>query len=440
MPMSNNPTLYTARQCSAPSSTPPGPDLAVANSTPVPDIGRRRLLTHMVLPCLLPLGIVACGPQDVKTQRTRMADGTEDIWIGLAWPLSHPRRTLRNGMELALDEINAKGGVLKRRLRLRSADDKRSVDEGMRVAQTFVNDTSMVAAVAHIDTYIATQVAPTYHFSGMLMLSPGALDMALTEKNHPMVFRNTPNQHAVGAALANHAADSNYKRVAVYYSNDSSGRDLVSAFETQARLRRVEVVDRRSYNPVGSDHARVFEEWRELQRFDAILLAGDLPLAAEILRVLRQTGLKQAVLGGMGLDGRELTDLAGPAAEGVVAVSVFHPDMPLPNGQDFLRAYRKRYRSAPDAAAALGYDTLQMLAFAIEQAGSAQPERIAQALRRLKAWQGVTGPFSFDDRGDLHIRPLVLTQVREGHAVYLGSMDEHKCKIRRSSEGLVKEC
>lgn len=401
---------------------------------------RRRFLHRMLLASVLPWGLQACRAPDLVAERLQQADGVGDLWVGLSWPLQHPKRTLRNGMELALDDINAKGGVLGRRLRMQSADDERSVDQGMLVAQQFAQNRAMIAAVAHLDTHIATQVAPTYAFNGMLMMSPGALDMELTRKNQRMVFRSIPNQHVVGTALANHMARVERHRVVVYYSNDNGGRDLVSAFEAQARLRRIEVVDRRPFNPVGSDHTLVFEEWRELHSFDAILLAGSSPQGAEILRLLRQTGLRQPVFGGMEFDGHELIDLAGEAAEGLVAVSVFHPDMPLAHAQGFMRAYRKRYRTQPDATAAIGHDTLQLLAEAIRQAKSARPERIAQALRHLKPWAGITGSFSFDDQGDLHSRPVVLNQVRDGAWVYLNTQGEYTCKVRRSSEGLIKEC
>lgn len=407
-----------------------------------PSLPRRRALNRLMLAALTPAGLAltGCGEPDLKERRLQHARGQGDLLIGLAWPMHHPKRTLRNGVELAIDEINAAGGVLGRRLRLKLADDERSVERGMVIAEQFVNNPAMIAVLAHLDTYVATQVAPTYMFNGMLMLSPGAMGLDLTRKGLDKVFRTYPSEEVVATMLANHATASSYGRVVVYYSNDSSGHDLVHVFEHQARERGVTVVDRRSYNAMGSDHRLVFEEWRDMHRFDAIFLAGTLPIGAEIIRLMRQVGLKQPIFGNTGLDGNELATLGGEAAEGVVVPTVFQVEMPTQPAQDFVRTYRKRYRVKPGASAAIGYDTVQLLAEAMRQARSAEPPRIAAALRDMKPWAGVTGSFDFDEQGDLRTRAMVLKVVRKGAWTYLGTMDDSRCKLHRSSDGLIKRC
>ena len=407
-----------------------------------PLLPRRHALNRLMLAALTPAGLAlaGCGQPEPKEQRLQHARGQGDLLIGLAWPMHHPKRTLRNGVELAIDEINAAGGVLGRRLRLKVADDERSVERGMVIAEQFVNNPAMVAVLAHLDTYVATQVAPTYMFNGMLMLSPGAMGLELTRKGLDKVFRTYPSEEVVATVLANYATQSGYGRVVMYYSNDSSGHDLAHGFEQQARERGVTIVDRRSYNTLGSDHRLVFEEWRDMHRFDAIFLAGTLPTGAEIIRLMRQVGLKQPVLGNTGLDGNELPALGGDATEGVVVPTVFQVEMPTKAAQDFVRTYRQRYRVRPGASAAIGYDTVQLLAEAMRQARSAEPQRVAAALHDMKPWAGVTGLFDFDERGELKTRAMVLKVVRQGAWTYLGTLDDSRCKLHRSSDGVIKRC
>ena len=387
------------------------------------------------------LTLSGCIEQDPKERRLQQARGRDELLIGLAWPLQHPKRILRNGVELAIDEINAAGGVLGRRLRLKVADDERSVERGMVIAEQFANEPAMVAVLAHLDTYIATQVAPTYMFNGMLMLSPGAMGLDLTRKGFDKVFRTYPSEEVVATALANHATEAGYGRVAAYYSNDSSGHDLVHAFETQARERGMTVVDRRSYNLLGTDHRLVFDEWRTMHSFDAIFLAGTLPTGAEIIRLMRQAGLKQPILGNTGLDGDEVVTLAADSANGLVVPTVFQAQQTLTEiTERFIRTYRKRYKTVPRSPAAVGYDTIHLLAEAMRQARSAEPQRVAAALRDMKPWAGVTGLFDFDENGELKPRSMVLKKVRQEAWTFLGIIDDNRCRLHRSSDGLIKRC
>lgn len=416
------------------------PDLStLSQRQPLP---RRQALSRLMLTALAPAGLAlsGCIEQGPKERRLQQARGRDELLIGLAWPLQHPKRTLRNGVELAMDEINAAGGVLGRRLRLKVADDERSVERGMVIAEQFANEPAMVAVLAHLDTYIATQVAPTYMFNGMLMLSPGAMGLDLTRKGFDKVFRTYPSEEVVATALANHATEASYGRVAAYYSNDSSGHDLVHAFETQARERGLTVVDRRSYNLLGTDHRLVFEEWRTMHSFDAIFLAGTLPTGAEIIRLMRQAGLKQPILGNTGLDGNELTTLGGEATDGVVVPTVFQVEMPTAAAKTFVSTYRKRYRTNPGASAAIGYDTIYLLAEAMRQARSAEPQRVAAALRDMKPWAGVTGLFDFDENGELKPRSMVLKKVSKQAWTFLSIIDDNRCRLHRSSDGLIKRC
>lgn len=369
---------------------------------------------------LAALGLGGCSePHGADARNAHARESSGDIVLGVAWPLSDAKGTLKQGVELALAEINAGGGVLGRKLSLVMKDDERSVNKGMLLAQEFAQDPNLVAVMGHLDSYIAVPVAASYEFSGIVMVSPGSTGMRLTQQGFGRIFRTMVNNRESGVQLAEYAAKQGYQRVVIYYINNEYGRDLANFFEQRANDLNLTIVDRRAYEKVGGNHARVLAEWKHFHRFDAVFLAGSLPEGAQIIREARALGIDAAILGGIGLDAPELIAQAGAAAEGVVVSSVFHPDIPRPEVQRFSQAYAQRFGAPPDASAAQGYDTLRLLAEAIARAGSAAPDDIAAALHATRQWQGVTGTHSFDGQGELSEKKIVLNVVRDGRFEYL---------------------
>jgi branched-chain amino acid transport system substrate-binding protein len=114
-----------------------------------------------------------------------------------------------------------------------------------------------------------------------------------------------------------------------------------------------------------------------------------------------------------------LTEVGGDAVEGTVVASFFQPKEPRPAVERFVTAFEKKYGVEPDAGAALAYDAVAVLAQALRAAASPAPEDVALALRNLADWQGVTGSFRFDEKGDLIGRRATKSIVRNGKFAYL---------------------
>ncbi|KAF0280141.1 ABC transporter substrate-binding protein [Spiribacter aquaticus] len=363
--------------------------------------------------------LTACLEQEPARERTRHLAVAEQITLGLAWPLDHPKRTLVEGAELAVGEINADGGVLGRPLTLQLRDDERSVDEAMRIAESFAADPRLSAVIAHLDSSLALAAAPAYEQAELPMLTPGATDVHLTERGYQWVFRTMVNNAHSGRQLADRLVSQGHERVVVYYLNNPFGRDLARQFESRAAERGLEVVDRRGYDGVGSNHARRFRDWRDFLAFDAIVIAGSLPEGAAIIRQIRALGVDVPIHGGIGLDSPALVRLGGDAVGGVQVTTVFHPDMPGERVAEFVAAYEEKTGQRPDAAAAQGYDAVYLLAAAMERAESVQPAAIAKALRAPMGYSGVSGLYRFDPHGELIDKPVIFQQVAEGSLQYL---------------------
>jgi branched-chain amino acid transport system substrate-binding protein len=347
------------------------------------------------------------------------------IVIGAAWPWEARQNLLYwQGMEMALDEINAGGGIGGRALRIIREDDQETVDRGRAVAQKLAANPDVVAVIGHMQSYITVPAAAIYDLAGVLLLTPTSTDPSLTEQGYKLVFRTTFNDRQVGSQMASLTIAKRRRRMAIYYIRDRYGRGLANAFEETFTQSGGLVVDRQSYDPNESANSRplteLLEDWKTRQ-LEGIFMAGEAPQAALLLAEARRSGLNVPVFGGDALGTPDLFTVDDRSVDGTTIATPFHPDDPRPEVQTFDAAFRKRYGRRPDTAAALAYDTLRLLGTAIANAGSTVPADIAAALRKLSAWPGVTGAFTFDDTGDLVSHPLITVVAREGRFAFLSN-------------------
>jgi branched-chain amino acid transport system substrate-binding protein len=375
------------------------------------------------------LVLAACrGPADPAQQRVETARlGTQDVVIAAAWPWQL-RKEIRygEGLQMAVDEVNASGGIRGRTLRLARYDDEESIDKGRLVAQQIASDPAVVAVIGHLQSYITVQAANVYDQAGLVLVAPTATDPELTERGYTRVFRATFTDKSVGRQLADFVAGRGYRNVAIYYIRNSYGRNVANAFEARAAKVGVAVSARSSYDPSEQASERTFEatltEWKTAE-MDAIVLAGEVPSAAIFVAQARALGITVPIVGGDAMSSPGLMAVAGRAAEGVIVASFFHPDKPAPEVVQFDAAFRKKYGTAPDAGSALGYDCVRLIAEAMRRAGSTVPGEVAAALLTQPPWKGVTATFRFDEHGDLAAKPVIMSVVRKGRFEFLAALE-----------------
>jgi branched-chain amino acid transport system substrate-binding protein len=365
----------------------------------------------------------ACGEREPSEERARRArDGTGDIVIAAAWPWELRKETrYGEGLQMAIDEMNAAGGIDARRLRLARFDDRESIDQGRIVAQQIADDPEVVAVIGHLQSYVTVEAAGVYNRAGLVLLAPTATDPQLTRLGYRRVFRATFTDDSMGRRLADYVASQQRKKIAVYYIRNDYGRNVANAFETRARELGLAVLARSSYDASEQVTERTFDqvlsEWKPME-LDTIVLAGEVPSAAIFVAQARRKGIAAPIVGGDAMSSPVLMTIAGEAAEGMIVATYFHPDEPRPEIARFSAAFTARYGAPPDAGAALGYDCARLLGNAMRAAGSAAPDDVARALRELAGWPGVTSTFSFDESGEA-ATPVVLSVVRRGRFEYL---------------------
>ncbi|MEO8561606.1 MAG: ABC transporter substrate-binding protein [bacterium] len=358
-----------------------------------------------------------------KDHAANAAERASDVVIGVAWPwAAHPEIKFGEGLQMAVDEVNASGGVGGHPLRLRREDDRASVDSGRMVAQRLSTDPAVVAVIGHLQSYVTIPAAAIYDANGVVLLAPTATDPELTGHGYKRVFRTTFTSPTVGRQMAAYAGARGFQRVAIYYVRDDYGRGVSNAFEEWATDAGITVVARQSYDPEGSAteaaFTSTFAKWKSLE-VDAIFVAGEVPLAGSLIAKAREAGLTLPIIGVDAMGSSALMSVGGAAVEGTVVPTVFHPSEARPEVQRFVTAFTAKFHVPPDAGSALGYDSVWLLARAIRAAGSTKPDAVALALHATHDWKGVTGSFAFTPNGDLTDRPLVKMVVRKGKFEYL---------------------
>ncbi len=327
---------------------------------------------------------------------------------------------MRRAAELAVKEINARGGVRGRRLELRIVDDSGRADVAIRVARVLVDDPAVVAVVGHLTSGTSLAAARVYGEGRrpVVMISPSASSPDLSGVN-PFVFRVCPTDLSHGAQLARYARQTlGARRAGIIYIDDDYGRGLRLSFAAEFRRLGGTVVDEDPSLAATTSLEPYLSRMRQAGGVDVLMLATERGGAELALRDLTRLGLRWPAIGGDALTGVEA---AGSLAEGVRVSSAYLPDRPGERNAVFVAAYARAYEGErPDHRGAGAYDILNLLAQVFTAVGTdrrAVRDRLARAGRDLPAYDGVTGAIVFDGRGDVPAKPVVMGVVRGGRIV-----------------------
>lgn len=349
----------------------------------------------VTLPHILLIVAAACSPGAGSAPYTIAAAGP--------WQLSQGRAT-RLGIELALKEINAAGGVNGHRLEVKEADDRADAVLAAQIARKFADDRSVSALIGHVTPDATVAAAKAY--SGNLAVVTTAAALPDLPGASGWVFRLLPRDSAEGVEMARYAMRTGHKRAAILYENDRRGRGIADAF---VRTFAGEIVN---VDPIRADAAneQVLISYFKLRQPDLVFVAGARTAALPLLAEARKQGLKADFMGGDSwLTVAEHPDLS----DGVyIGLSFFAAD-PRPEAQRFVAAFRAANNGIqPDADAALGYDATKVVAAAL---GAAGPRRtkVRDWLAQLSVpVAGVTGPIRFLPSGDAAGVRVMMTRVR----------------------------
>lgn len=336
-----------------------------------------------------------------------------DVTLGAAGPWNEGYGAMnKRGIDLAIDEINANGGVRGRPLRLLARDDGADGVKAATIALEFVQNPAVSAVVGHVNS--STMVAAAKIYDGTLpAVATTATSPDLTGIS-PWVFRVIASDSATGVELGRFARRLGHARAAILYENDSYGRGLANAF-------------RRSFDgtivsidpiPSGDGDYEPYITFLKKQDPGLVFVAGTEASGMAILREARRQQLTADFLGGDGWTGI----VGEPAAQDAYVGAPFTASDERQEAQRFVAAFRARYTMTPDGNAALAYDATKLLARVIEDVG---PDRAAirarlASLDDRSAYRGVTGAIRFHANGDPVGKDVVIARVNRGELTVVG--------------------
>lgn len=351
-------------------------------------------------------GLLACGGAD----QTPIAIG----WAGPAAD-SIGAGSLR-AARLAVEEINAAGGVKGRPLKLLVADDAGDPDSAVRVAQRLVASPA-IAVIGHIYSSATLAAAPVYNGAAkpVVEISPSSSSPEVSLAG-PYTFRVCPSDDQYGAALARWAFQRlGLQQGAVVYVNDDYGRGFRQTFSDEfARLGgTVTEVD-----PflAASPEARPYLARISRSSAEFLVLAANIDEGEAVLRQVRGSSVSLPLLAGDGFDGIED---AGAMADGIYVTTGYLASEPSAANRQLVAAYRARYPGASplDQPSAATYDIVYLLRRVLAQAGSDR-EAVRNALARVgntdPPFTGVTGTIAFDSLGDVPSLGVRMGLVQNG--------------------------
>ena len=361
------------------------------------------------------LGVLALSLFMVGIWIQSTRDSEEELRIGAILPLSGSAspygENAQRGIDLAVSEINAIGGVNGKLVRVYYEDSRTDPREAVSALQRLHDFQGIRYIIGDINSTGLLAMAPIAERNQILLLSPGASNPQISDAGE-FIFRNWHSDALEGQVAAGFARDSlDWTTVAVLYVNAAYGVGLAETFRDGFLELGGEVVGYESYPQDAVDMREQINRILSLAP-DGLYLPGWPKEMAVALRQLREQGSGIPVLSGQGFDDPSILELAGAAAEGVM-FSV--PQVPNPSDQrvsHFQSAYQSAYDREPGVCSASGYDALRIYADAIGQAGD-DPIAVQQYMASLQGFSGADGPISFDQYGDL-LKPFEFKTVRDG--------------------------
>jgi len=341
------------------------------------------------------------------------------VKIAVPWPSEFGRITVPQGVQLALEELNASDSPLAGKVVVANYVEPDEVRSSGDLSRRIADDPDVVAVIGHESSEAAMLAAVTYETKGILHLSPMATLPRLTHHRFQYTFRLVPNDDVVAAALVEYARTHGWKHIGILYSRIEESEALAQEFSLRAIQEGLVPAYFRSYLPepnfMENDFRPLLASTTE-RPADAILLADRNPWAAKMLVDMQTMGFKQPVLAGDALDSSATIKIADRAAERVVMAAFVDPESSFPAYAAFRERFLKRFKVEPGYGAAQGYEAMRIFIKAVEMSKSTAPIVVATTIR-TNVWDGIFGRISFTKYGDVEGRNIVIKRFRNGRIV-----------------------
>jgi branched-chain amino acid transport system substrate-binding protein len=357
----------------------------------------------------LAVGLLACNKKENK----------DEIVIGEYGSLTGATATFglstQKGVAMAIEAINASGGVLGKKLRVIVEDDQGKPEEAQTVVTKLINKDRVVAVLGEIASSNSLAGAPVCQQNRIPMVSPGSTNPKVTLVGN-YIFRVCFIDPFQGLVMAKFATNTlKLKNVAILRDIKSDySMGLADFFKENFTKMGGTIITDESYSQGDKDFNAQLTSIKATHP-DGIFVPGYYTEVGLIARQARKLGITVTLMGGDGWDSSKLWEIGGEALNGCYYSNHYSVDDPSPILQKFVKDYKAKYAgtsdSVPDAMAALGYDAALVLADAMKRANSFNPDSVRDALSQTKGFMGVTGNTTLDSLRNA-VKPAAILEVK----------------------------
>lgn len=324
------------------------------------------------------------------------------IRLGVAGPITGPNAAfgaqLKNGVEQAVEDINAAGGIMGQRVTVSVGDDRSDPKEGVSVANKFVAD-GIKYVVGHFNSGVTMPASEVYAENGLVFITPSATNPKITERGLWNAFRTCGRDDQQGAVAADYIVKNlKGKKIAVVHDKTTYGQGLADETRKAMRAAGVNDVLYEGVNTGEKDFSALVSKIKAAGA-DVVYWGGLHTEGGLIVRQMRDQGLATIMMSGDGITSDEFAAIGGPGVEGTLMT--FPPDpRKRPEAAAVVRKFEAK-RFNPEAYTLYSYAAVEIFKQAAEGAKSLDPKKMAEYMRSGVTFKTVIGDISYNRKGDI---------------------------------------
>lgn len=402
---------------------------------------RRRFITGASLVAAA-LTVSACGTRtEPGTQGGGTGGGTKKVAkIGVIAPLSGDLSALglgiRNSVDLAIKQANAKNVIPGWTLEIVAEDDQAQPDTGRNAATKLAGDPAVIGVVGPLNSSVGQALQPVLSAASIVQVSPANTNPSLTKgpdlanpkRTYDTYFRTCETDDVQGRVDASYLLDNGIKQLATIHDKKAYGQGLVGAVSDYFSKNGGTIVAAETINPEDKDFSAVISKVKEANP-KAVFYGGEYPQAGPLSQQMKGAGLNVPLMGGDGVYDPKYINLAGPNANGDLASSMGPEVATAASSKSFVDDYKAAGYADPYAAyGAYSYDAanaiIEALKTSLKDAATPAEARAAtvEALGKVD-FAGASGQVSFDQYGDTKARIWTVYKVTDGKWVAVKTED-----------------
>lgn len=354
---------------------------------------------------LLVLGLTACTPE--PTVRI-------GLLAGLSGSVADLGEAARAGAQLAVEEVNAAGGLNGRMIELTPRDDGQNPDQARAAIKAFIAD-GVVAVIGPVTSAMAQAVLPDSTQAGLVLVSPTVSSSSLMGYDDAL-FMILPSSRQNAQQAAHYHASRGLRRVVAFYDTRNSAytEDWLKHYREASLTHGIRLVQTVPFTSGREDSYQQAVRQLRARDADAILYVSNAVDTVRLLLLSRQAGWRQPALGVTWSATEQLLELGGREVEGMSSTQLFNREHATTRYQDFVRGYRERFGQEPGFASVAAYDATHALVQALRR--QQQGQGVKQALLQAGPYEGLQERWNFDVYGDVQRRNYV-TVIKDGRYV-----------------------